>query len=145
MPRRPSAPRRARVPRRTLYRVSYPPDPLAWPPWFAVGRGRFDDPLGRYRVIYVAERRLTAILEVLQDYRLSVDAIAALQALPGPGPDLTGKVPSDWHEKRVVGGMRLWPDQRFLDLTSLQTCEALRVEPAHGPPSPRSRSPQRRV
>lgn len=117
-----------------LYRVGRAPDPLAWTEWDYVGEGRFDGPERprTFRVLYVAEQRLAAFVETLQKWRRSIDALAALaDTLPGPGEadapeDDAGAIPVGWHLKRMVGTLRVLPDQRWLDLRQVETRETLR-------------------
>jgi len=58
---------------RVVHRVGYDPEPWAWTPWqFAEGgrfSGRWDDPDGRWRTLYVGESRLVCLLEVLAVFR----------------------------------------------------------------------------
>ena len=53
------------VPAGPLYRIGWPPDPLAWPDWRFVGHNRFDDPERSYRVLYLAEQRSACFAELL--------------------------------------------------------------------------------
>ena len=121
--------RRARTPRRALYRIGRRPAPLAWPPWEYVGSGRFDDPAGEFRVLYATAQRHTAFLETLARFRPSLEMLAALQAVqnttePLPRP----QVPAEWYHTRAVGQLRLGTRQRWLELRAFETREALRRE-----------------
>lgn len=58
-------PEPAILPAGPLYRIGWPPDPLAWPDRRFIGRNRFDDPDGKFRVLYLAEQRLTCFAELL--------------------------------------------------------------------------------
>lgn len=121
--------RQARTPRTPLYRIGRRPDPLAWPPWEYVGSGRFDDPVGEFRVLYATAQRRIALLESLARFRPSLDVLAALQAVentnePIPAP----QVPAEWYHARAVGRLRLATHQQWLDLRSFETREALRSE-----------------
>jgi hypothetical protein len=118
-----------------LYHIGRHPDPLAWPEWAYVGGSRFDDPDPNpsYRVLYTAEQRLGAFLETLQKWRPSMEALAALESVtPGPGgqdaPNQeAGVIPADWHLNRRIGIVRVFPDQRWLDLREHETREELRT------------------
>jgi len=105
------------------------PDPLAWPPWEYAGSGRFDDPASEFRVLYATVQRRTAFLETLARFRPSLDVLAALQALENTNePMPTPRVPAGWYHTRAVGRLRLATRQRWLDLRSFETREALRRE-----------------
>jgi len=83
-----------------LWRVGRYPDPLAWTPWPFVGGGRFGDPRGVFRVLYLAEQRLACFLETLARFRVDLPLLAELAEL-GPGevgddvPRL-GSIAGDW-------------------------------------------------
>lgn len=120
--------RRATAPRVELYRIGHLPDPLAWPPEDVHGTGRFDDPLGEFRVLYAGQRR-TCFQETLSVYRPSIEALAALQAVgntdePLPAP----AIPAGWYQTRAVSRLRLLPGQQWLDVRAKDTLEALRAE-----------------
>jgi hypothetical protein len=94
-----------------------------------VGTGRFDDPAGEFRVLYATVQRRTAFLETLARFRPSLDVLAALQAVQNTTEPLPGaQVPADWYGARAVGRLRLATRQRWLDLRSFETREALRHE-----------------
>ncbi len=120
--------RSATAPRVELYRIGHLPDPLAWPPKAVGGAGRFDDPLGEFRVLYAGQRR-TCFLETLAPFRPSVEALAALQAIGGTDEPLPAPiVPADWYQKRAVSRLRLLQGQQWLDVRATATHEALRAE-----------------
>lgn len=56
-----------------VWRVGYVPEPWAWTPWQYATDGRFtgrwDDPDGVWRTLYVADTRLACYLEVLAAFR----------------------------------------------------------------------------
>lgn len=118
--------REAVLPKGTLYRIGRPPDPLAWIPWeFATdGRfgGRFDDPEGKYRVLYLAEQRLGSFLECLASFRKNAALLAKLGI-----SDPYGHVPDDWHLKRMIAGLRLNATGPVPDLREIETRQALRI------------------
>lgn len=80
-------------------------------------------------MLYATVQRRTAFLETLARFRPSLDVLAALQAVentdePLPRP----RVPTDWYSTRAIGRIRLATRQRWLDLRSFETREALRLE-----------------
>lgn len=108
--------------------------PLAFPPWEYIGTGRYDDPEGKYRVLYLAESATTCYVELLADQRPSLTALAALRLLPPgePGdfePKL-GRIPKawlvDWCQARALGRAELGPNQRWLDSYAAETRRELR-------------------
>lgn len=112
-----------------LYRVARPPDPLAWPDRRYIGGSRFDDPLSQFRVLYLAERRSGCFVESLASFRPDVHLLAQLRMVAGaPGPLPGAVVPADWYSRRLVGCLRVEPGQRWLDLRSPVTLQALRTE-----------------
>jgi RES domain len=120
---------RARTPRTALYRIGRLPDPLAWQPWEYVGSGRFDDPVGEFRVLYAAAQRRAAFIETLAPFRPSLEALVALQGVMNTDELLPiPVVPPHWYRGRAVGRFRLAPHQRWLDLRSMETREVLRRE-----------------
>ena len=119
-------PKRARTPRRPLYRIGRPPDPLAWPPHAVIGHERFDDPLRQYRVLYAALDRPACFAETLAAFRPSLASLAAERAVTGTTELLrSAQVPLSWWRHRLVGSFRLGPG-RWLDLRALPTFQALR-------------------
>lgn len=103
---------------RLVYRVGYPPQPWAWTPWeFAdqgAFNGRWDDPDGTWRTLYVGDSRLACYLEVLApmrpDPRLA-EELADIDEDPDDAmlyPTLgVGLVPRTWAGSRRVGQGRL--------------------------------------
>ncbi|HEY8746007.1 MAG TPA: RES family NAD+ phosphorylase [Chloroflexota bacterium] len=120
------APVMVAAPTRTLYRLGYAPNPLAWPPHSVRGRGRFDDPRRRFGVLYCSEQRRACFIEALAALRPELPVLSALpvgaQLLPVPRRSL----PFGWRAVRRIGRFRLPPGQRWLDLRVVQTREALR-------------------
>ena len=101
-----------------LYRVGRAPDPLALPPLARTGRGRFDDPAGEARVLYLAREPRGAWLERLARFRTA----PALRALPG-----ADEVPADWIASRRLGrGVVVLPPGPFLDVRTPETHQVLR-------------------
>ena len=96
-----------------------------------MGSSRFDDPAGEFRVLYATAQRRTAFLETRARFRPSLDLLAAPQAVENTRePIPTPRVPGECYRARAVGRLRLAIRQRWLDLRSFETREALRQEPA---------------
>lgn len=111
-----------------LYRLGRLPDPLAWPPRQYAGDGRFDDPLGEFRVLYAAEQRLACLVETLYRFRrplVTLEAERALRADEAP-PALAATLPSGWVRTRGFCRLQLDAERQWLDLRSLDTRESLR-------------------
>ena len=112
-----------------LYRIGRAPNPLDFPPHDVIGSNRFDDPARTYRVLYAAEQRRGAFIEVLAPFRPALADLARLQALRGDqaasataGPRLT----ADWFQQRRLGLFRLGREQSWLDLRQPETLVYLR-------------------
>lgn len=96
-----------------VHRVGYAPDPWTWTPWeYADGgrfTGRWDDPEGNWRTLYVGASRLACLLEVLAFARrdpllaedLDVIAEDPEDAVEHPTAS-AGVVPSSWCNPRVI-------------------------------------------
>lgn len=101
-----------------IHRVGFEPEPWAWTPWQYAEHGRFsgrwDDPNGVWRSIYVAESRLACYLEVLAfarpDPQLQ-DELAGIDEAPEDRVDHStlpgGLLPDSWRWPRRVGSARL--------------------------------------
>jgi hypothetical protein len=76
---------------RTWWRVGYHRDPLDFVPWdLCSWENRFDDPEREYRTLYCAEKKLTALREVLAPLRPNASVrtdFAAFQLEQGYEPD----------------------------------------------------------
>ena len=103
---------------RHVHRVGFEPDPWAWTPWQYAEHGRFsgrwDDPDGVWRSIYVGESRLACYLEVLAFARPDLqlqDELAGIDEDPEDEvshPSLAaGLLPESWRWPRRVGSARL--------------------------------------
>jgi hypothetical protein len=97
--------------------------------------GRYNDPDGRFRVLYAASGRRAAYLETLQNYRPALKDLA-LAITPGLPSDLdlpfpTGRVPIAYFDKRIVA-FRLDRSQKWLDVRSPRTHALLRSALAAG-------------
>ena len=68
-----------------VYRVGYPPDPWTWTPWEYADSGRFDgrwdDPDGIWRTLYVGSSLLACYLEVLARFRADPAVVNELAAI----------------------------------------------------------------
>jgi hypothetical protein len=114
-----------------LYRVARSPDPLDWPDRRYIGGGRFDDPQGAFRVLYLAEQRVGCFVEILAGFRRDLQLLARLQAVTGATmPIPPAVVPRDWCRRRSIGSLTLGPGQEWLDLRAPGTLQALRTEMA---------------
>lgn len=118
-----------------VYRVGRAPDPFAWTPWQYADAGRFhgrwDDPDGLYRTLYVGERLLGCLLEVLADFRPDLTLAAELAGVDdADGDDVAyptlpaGRVPRSWLELRRVGTAVLGGE--FVDVRAATTLATLR-------------------
>lgn len=116
------------TPARPLYRIGWAPDPLAWPPRWATGAGRFDDPRRRFSVLYLAEQRWACFVEVLAAYRPDLPTLSRQAATNGDAATVpTRTLPASWRTGRRLGRLRLVPGQRWLDLRVVETREILRA------------------
>jgi hypothetical protein len=103
---------------RHVHRVGFEPEPWAWTPWQYAENGRFsgrwDDPDGVWRSVYVGESRLACYLEVLAFARADPqlqDDLSGIDESPEDGtahPSLPGGVlPDSWRWPRRIGEARL--------------------------------------
>jgi hypothetical protein len=103
---------------RAVWRVGFAPEPWAWTPWeYADGgrfTGRWDDPNGIWRTLYVGDTRLVCFLEVLAPFRPDPVLAAELDAVEEDPEDAAehptiapGRVPRSWCGPRRLGGGRL--------------------------------------
>jgi hypothetical protein len=103
---------------RRIHRVGFEPEPWAWTPWQYAEHGRFsgrwDDPDGVWRSIYVGASRLACYLEVLAFVRADPqlqDDLAGIDEGPEDAvahPTLPGgRLPVSWRWPRRVGSALL--------------------------------------
>lgn len=103
---------------RRIHRVGFEPEPWAWTPWQYAEHGRFsgrwDDPDGVWRSIYIGQSRLACYLEVLAFARADPqlqDVLAGIEEAPEDAdahPTLpAGLLPDDWRRSRRVGSALL--------------------------------------
>lgn len=119
-------------PTELVYRVGYPPDPLAWPPVNYRGRGRFDDPRNRFGVMYAAAVRRGCFLETLDVFRPDRALLQRLLAMGSTGfTPQSGLIP-DRYFARLLASVQLLPGHRWLDarLTAPTTAIALSRDPS---------------
>ncbi|HEY0394444.1 MAG TPA: RES domain-containing protein [Candidatus Elarobacter sp.] len=67
-----------------VYRVSRSPEPRALPAWehiLSSARGRYDDPLDRYRVLYASSSPVGALIETVADLRPHYQRVAEIAAV----------------------------------------------------------------
>ena len=103
---------------RVVWRVGYTPEPWAWTPWQYATDGRFtgrwDDPDGVWRTLYVGDTRLACYLEVLAPFRADPHLAAQLDDIEEDPADTTaypttamGALPTRWREPRLIGSAGL--------------------------------------
>lgn len=99
---------------RLVYRVGHSPDPWQWTPWqYVRATGRWDDPTGTFRVMYVADSVYACLVEVLAQFRPDPsldDLYDDLVEGPDDGafPTVTaGTVDRHWLGERAVGAARM--------------------------------------
>ncbi|GAA4475323.1 hypothetical protein GCM10023094_12580 [Rhodococcus olei] len=96
-----------------IHRVGYAPNPWAWTPWQYAEDGRFngrwDDPDGNWRTLYVGASRLACYLEVLAFARADPRLALALADIDEDPDDAAahptasaGALPKSWCEPRAV-------------------------------------------
>jgi hypothetical protein len=104
-------------------------DPVALPQRQEPGEvapNRFDDPLGRYRVRYLASTRRGAFLEVLAQFRRSDDAIRRLDSVRVVGEEPDPLLRPGWAPPRYVAALRMvrasvGPQHVFVDVAAPPT------------------------
>jgi hypothetical protein len=103
----------ARSPEGPLYRVARKPDPWGFPDWSWAARdpsgavtfgNRFDDPNGKYRVLYAASQPLACYVETLARFRPDMPLKEELKAIRGEDDfQPIGLVPDEWFATRLLG------------------------------------------
>lgn len=97
-----------------IHRVGYAPAPWEWTPWEYAEHGRFtgrwDDPDGIWRTLYLGATRLSCYLEVLAFARPSPDLLAGLADIDVADDDAEefptvepGLLPRSWCTPRLTG------------------------------------------
>lgn len=118
----------------TVYRIGYRPDPFAWTPWQYAHQGRFDgrwdDPKGNFRTLYVADQLLSCLLEVLADFRPDIAVTAELDQIEEDPRDddfptaPAGVIPDEFLAERAGGEAAM--SGRFVDVRKPVTIGELR-------------------
>ncbi|QMU21486.1 RES domain-containing protein [Gordonia rubripertincta] len=118
-----------------IHRVGYRPDVWQWTPWqYAVdGRfnGRWDDPDGVWRTMYVGDSRLACYLEILAPMRPDLVLADVLGEIEENDEDIatfptlpSGRVPRSWCDSRLVGTGSLTGE--FVLIGDMETISDLR-------------------
>lgn len=120
--------------RTMVYRVGYKPEAFAWTPWEYADHGtfdgRWDDPEGNFRTLYVADRLLGCLLEVLADFRPDLGLVTELDAITMDEQDdeyptaEPGTLPNDYLAPRCAGAALM--SGAFVDVRQPETIAALR-------------------
>ncbi|MBX3070949.1 MAG: RES family NAD+ phosphorylase [Thermomicrobiales bacterium] len=114
-----------------LYRIGRSPDPLEFPPLSVLGKGRYDDPLGRTPTLYAAAERIGAFMESLDQFRFDLAALAARNEVVAGGDHgidrLEGVIPPSYFRRRICT-FSVHPNQRWLDVRSPAIHAHLRSE-----------------
>ena len=123
-----------------VYRIGWEPDPFAWTPWQYANHGsfdgRWDDPAGTFRTLYLGDRLQGCLLEVLAGFRPDLAAVADVDAIEdNDGADAQfptirgGILPRSWLRPRRAGTAILTGE--FVDVRAAQTVATLRVRFGH--------------
>lgn len=96
----------------TVHRVGFAPTPWRWTDWVYAEDGRFDgrwdDPGGSWRTLYVGETRLACLLELLARFRPSPRVADEIADIEVDGEDefptvAAGTIPTAWCDPRRSG------------------------------------------
>lgn len=101
-----------------VWRIGFSPDPWAWTPWQYAENGRFtgrwDDPAGVWRSLYVGRTRLACYLEVLAVFRPDPELTADLDEIEEDAADAihhpttsAGCLFTEWAHRRRTGRAEL--------------------------------------
>ena len=102
-----------------VYRLGRAPDPWEWPDWSRANEdgtfgNRYDDPDGRYRMLYASTEREATFRECLARFRRDPAIVAAEIDTTGdddaPTTIAPGLVPAEWLLRRRMGTGRLEGD-----------------------------------
>ncbi|MCZ2403460.1 RES family NAD+ phosphorylase [Paenarthrobacter sp. Z7-10] len=121
-------------PNTAIWRVGYRPEPLAWSGWEhavnGVFPGRWDDPNGRFRTMYLAESLVGCLLEVLAHARKEPYMVAALGEIEEDPEDARefptlepGTVDRAWLGPRCAANVVLYG--KYCRVTATETISAL--------------------
>jgi hypothetical protein len=116
-----------------IYRIARKPDPWAPPDWAAAPfSNRYDDPEGKYRVLYGCSQKVGCFVETLARFRKGPAELAAqLTAIKiDPQDDdfppfVLGEIPSDWFSTRTMGMAKL--NGSFADICSAEWIRRIRL------------------
>jgi hypothetical protein len=117
------------------WRIGFAPEPFKWTPWeyAEIGGfdGRWDDPDGVYRTLYLGDRLLGVLLEVLARFRPDIALAAELAAIDDEDAEAeryptlpAGHVPRSWMQPRLVGAAQVRGE--FVDVRRASTVGTLR-------------------
>lgn len=119
------------TPPRIVYRIARRPDPWSFVDWRyarddSTFGGRFDDPLGEYRVLYMSSERIGAFKETLNRFRPDPDiaeqTLAASEEDGGFTPTRpAGLLPARWLEQRCIGTATISDSAQLADATQQAT------------------------
>jgi hypothetical protein len=97
-----------------VYRVGYPPEPWNWTAWEYASDGRFDgrwdDPHGVWRTVYVGSSALACYLEVLARFRADpavADELASIVDDEEYPTAAAGTLSPSWCKERVVAAAEM--------------------------------------
>ena len=101
-----------------VFRVGHAPNPWTWTPWeyatTGIFGGRWDDPSGTWRSLYVADTLLGCYLEVLAPFRPDLSLAAELDVIDEDPDDEAnyptaqpGTIPRRWCLDRKAGSAQL--------------------------------------
>ncbi|GHD45999.1 RES domain-containing protein [Mycetocola manganoxydans] len=119
-----------------IWRIGYRPNPWAWTDWKYAntdGRfdGRWDDPTGQYRTLYVGATAVACFFEVLAKFRPNTEVDAEMEAIESDEVDdiafpalPAGAVSLDWVENRLIGSADLLGS--YVAVTAAETIASLR-------------------
>lgn len=125
---------RTHLSRQRVWRVGYRPNPWAWSDWVWAQDGRFsgrwDDPNGLFRTLYVGDSLTACLLEVLAPLRADVAMQINMMLIVEDDDDAeqyptvqAGSLPRQWLDARCAGRALLSGD--FCDVTASGTILAL--------------------
>ncbi len=116
-----------------VYRIARKPDPWApldwaWAsPYYGTFGNRYDDPQGRYRVLYASSQKLGCFIETLARFRIDPKLVAELAAIDGDDDFYPlGEVPLEWFSVRTIGVAEL--NGTFIEVCSAEWISRLQVK-----------------
>jgi hypothetical protein len=116
-----------------VYRIARKPDPWAPLDWALASPhdgtfgNRYDDPQGRYRILYASSQKLGCFMETLARFRVDPKLAAELAAIQGDDDFYPlGEVPLEWFSVRTIGVARL--TGTFAEVCSAEWISRLQVK-----------------